>query len=74
MSAAKTFVHSRGRIALTRELADVQEALADMGNLQEFAPADKQRWNELKSDEGRLWRAIQALNGSQPILVLWQQN
>ena len=63
MNAATKFVHSRGRIALTRELADVQEALADMANsVQSFDIPEKQRWNELRAEEARLWHAIQALN------------
>lgn len=63
MTTATKFLRRRGRIALTRELADVQECLADMGEaVQEFDAELKQRWTELKAEEARLWNAIQALN------------
>ena len=65
MSALKTFLQSRGRIALTRELANVQETLADMAEtVQEFDQIEKQRWCELRAEERRLWNAIQSLNSN----------
>ena len=68
-------VASRGRVALTRDLADVQEKLAEMGELQQFSEADKIRWTELRTEEARYWRAIQTLNDlPSPTPLCQQQN
>ena len=53
----------RGRVALTRDLADVQEVLAEMAeSVQQFDAEEKQRWTELRAEETRLWQALQTLN------------